>query len=126
MEMFEWDDSHAWRRVRILAIREAEEGGGMQDSPVDEGRVFCKTLNRFYPIIAARCEEVDGWMLIESPSIGVLLQEVSQGQCCLRSCWQSLGGGGGGGGGRGGGGGGGGGSGGGYEWGSSNSIFSYA
>ena len=29
--MFEWDDSHAWRRVRILAIREAEEGGGMQD-----------------------------------------------------------------------------------------------
>jgi len=53
VEMFEWDDSHAWRRVRILAIREAEEGGGMQ--------------------------EVDGWMLIESPAIGVLLQEVSEG-----------------------------------------------
>ena len=56
----------------------------------------CRTVLRpregsLDPTTAARCEEVDGWMLIESPAIGVLLQEVSEGQCCgvcHRGCWQ--------------------------------------
>lgn len=51
VEMYEWDETHCWRRIRILAIREAAEGGGMQ--------------------------ETDGWMLIESPSVGRLLEEVA-------------------------------------------------
>ena len=29
--MFEWDVTGQWRRIRILAIREAVEGGGMQE-----------------------------------------------------------------------------------------------
>ena len=56
----------------------------------------CRTVLRpregsLDPTTAARCEEVDGWMLIELPAIGVLLQEVSEGQCCgvcHRGCWQ--------------------------------------
>lgn len=47
VEMYEWDESHCWRRIRILAIRDE---GGMQES--------------------------DGWMLIESPNVGRLLEEV--------------------------------------------------
>lgn len=51
VEMYEWDETHCWRRIRILAIREAAEGGGMQ--------------------------ETDGWMLLESPNVGRLLEEVA-------------------------------------------------
>lgn len=29
--MHEWDETRCWRRIRILAIREASEGGGMQE-----------------------------------------------------------------------------------------------
>jgi len=53
VEMFEWDKTHCWRRVRVQAIREADESGELQ--------------------------EVDGWMLTESPAIGVLLQEITEG-----------------------------------------------
>eukprot|EP00913_Durusdinium_trenchii_P012105 g11368.t1 len=42
VEMYDWDETHAWRRIRILAIR----------------------------------DEVDGWMLLESPQVGRLLEEV--------------------------------------------------
>ncbi|CAJ1444403.1 unnamed protein product [Effrenium voratum] len=52
VDMFEWDPTHCWRRVRILAIREAQEGGGMQ--------------------------ETDGWMLLCSPTVGTLLEEVEE------------------------------------------------
>ena len=30
-EMYDWDETHAWRRIRILAIRDVADGGGMQD-----------------------------------------------------------------------------------------------
>lgn len=50
VEMYDWDETHAWRRIRILAIRDVADGGGMQ--------------------------EVDGWMLLESPQVGRLLEEV--------------------------------------------------
>ena len=29
--MYDWDETHAWRRIRILAIRDVADGGGMQD-----------------------------------------------------------------------------------------------
>eukprot|EP00931_Biecheleriopsis_adriatica_P089330 TRINITY_DN63484_c0_g1_i1.p1 TRINITY_DN63484_c0_g1~~TRINITY_DN63484_c0_g1_i1.p1 ORF type:complete len:539 (-),score=118.59 TRINITY_DN63484_c0_g1_i1:12-1517(-) len=53
VEMFEWDASHCWRRVRIIAIQE----GGMQ--------------------------ETDGWMLIVSPMVGTLLEELAEGESCV-------------------------------------------
>ena len=57
--MHEWDETGCWRRIRILAIREAAEGGGMQ--------------------------EVDGWMLLESAAVGRLLEEVHEGKsCCIQ------------------------------------------
>eukprot|EP00930_Biecheleria_cincta_P097956 TRINITY_DN89638_c0_g1_i1.p1 TRINITY_DN89638_c0_g1~~TRINITY_DN89638_c0_g1_i1.p1 ORF type:complete len:576 (-),score=161.54 TRINITY_DN89638_c0_g1_i1:23-1708(-) len=54
VEMFEWDESQSFRRVRILAIRDVDEGGGMQ--------------------------ETDGWVLISSPTLGPLLQQVAEGE----------------------------------------------
>ena len=45
--MYEWDETHCWRRIRILAIREAAEGGGMQATPGQgrRGRPTCFYLN---------------------------------------------------------------------------------
>ena len=45
VEMYEWDETHCWRRIRILAIREAAEGGGMQALLMSRGRPECFYLN---------------------------------------------------------------------------------
>jgi hypothetical protein len=45
VEMYEWDETHCWRRIRILAIREAAEGGGMQALLMCRGRPECFYLN---------------------------------------------------------------------------------
>ena len=48
VEMYEWDESHCWRRIRILAIR--DEGGmqvGFGQISQDElGMPFCYVLLR--------------------------------------------------------------------------------
>lgn len=49
--MYEWDSTRNWRRVRVKAIQEGSREG-------------------------TALEEVDGWMLLQSISIGKLLEEI--------------------------------------------------
>jgi len=52
VEMYEWDETRRWRRVRVAAERDATNG---------------------------ELRDVDGWMLVESDRFGMLLQEIPRG-----------------------------------------------
>jgi len=54
VDMYEWDRTQKWRRVRVLASPDAD--GDSTSAPT----------------------EVDGWMLIHSAKLGALLQEVPE------------------------------------------------
>mmetsp|Transcript_58547 Transcript_58547/g.136179 ORF Transcript_58547/g.136179 Transcript_58547/m.136179 type:complete len:114 (+) Transcript_58547:2-343(+) len=55
VEMYEWDKTRTWRRVRV----EVPKGDDAEDADL---------------------EEVDGWMLIRSDKVGLLLQEILPGE----------------------------------------------